>query len=52
MLFTILERLQAAEVPMAAATGASVPGAMGPSLAPAAPAPAPAPPLTVPLPNE
>jgi len=46
LLFTILERLQAAQVPMAAATAASVPGAMGASLAPAAPSPAPPPPLT------
>ena len=39
LLFTILERLQAAQVPMAVSTAASVPGAMGPSLAPAAPTP-------------
>jgi len=39
LLFTILERLQAAQVPMAGATAAPVPGAMGPSLAPAAPSP-------------
>jgi hypothetical protein len=38
LLFTILWRLQAAQVPMAAVfSAASVPGAMGPSLAPAAP---------------
>jgi hypothetical protein len=37
LLFTILERLQASQVPMAVASPASVPGAMGPSLAPAAP---------------
>jgi potassium efflux system protein len=43
LLFTILERLQAAQVPMAVSTGASVPGATGPSLAPAAP-PRPPPP--------
>ena len=46
LLFTILERLQAAEVSMGVATAAPVPGAMGPSLAPTAPPP-PAPlPLT------
>ena len=39
LLFTILERLQAAQVPMAGATAAPVAGAMGPSLAPAAPNP-------------
>ena len=44
LLFTILERLQAAQVPMAVAAAAPVPVAMGPSLAPAAPTPpAPAP---------
>jgi len=44
LLFTILERLQAAAVPMAVSTAAPVAGAMGPSLAPAAPtAPTPAP---------
>ena len=37
LLFTILWRLQAAQVPMAVFSAASVPGAMGPSLAPAAP---------------
>jgi small-conductance mechanosensitive channel len=36
VLFTILERLQAAQVPMAGSAAASVPGATGPSLAPAA----------------
>jgi potassium efflux system protein len=46
LLFTILERLQAARVPMAVATDTSVPGAMGPSLAPAAPAPPAPSPLT------
>jgi len=44
LLFTTLERLQAAAVPMAVSTAAPVAGAMGPSLAPAAPtAPTPAP---------
>src|SRR5204863_7221554 len=43
LLFTTLERLQAAAVPMAVSTAAPVAGAMGPSLAPAAPtAPTPA----------
>jgi len=37
LLFTILGRLQAAQVPMAVFSTASVPGAMGPSLAPAVP---------------
>ena len=46
LLFTILERLQAAQVPMAIATAAPVPGAMGPSLAPAAPTPPAPSPLT------
>ncbi len=46
LLFTILERLQAAQVPMAVSTAAPVPGAMGPSLAPAAPAPPAPSPLT------
>jgi potassium-dependent mechanosensitive channel len=47
LLFAILERLQAAQVPMAASAAASVPGTMGPSLAPAAPTPpSPQPPLT------
>ena len=45
LLFTILERLQAAQVPMAVATAAS-PGAIGPSLAPANQAPPPPSPLT------
>ena len=45
VLFTILERLQAALVPMAVSTAASVPGATGPSLAPSAPPPSPPPPL-------
>jgi hypothetical protein len=45
LLFAILERLQAAQVPMAASTAASVPGAMGPSLAPAEQAPPPPAPL-------
>jgi len=44
LLFTILERLQASQVPMAVGSPAPVPGAMGPSLAPAAPtSPPPAP---------
>ncbi|HSC62425.1 MAG TPA: DUF3772 domain-containing protein [Caldimonas sp.] len=47
VLFTILERLQAAQVPMAISTVASVPGAVGPSLAPAA-APSPFPPAPLP----
>jgi small-conductance mechanosensitive channel len=46
LLFTILERLQAARVPMAVPVAASIPGAMGPSLAPAAPTPPPPAPLT------
>jgi potassium efflux system protein len=47
LLFAILERLQAAQVPMAASAAASVPGTMGPSLAPAPPTPPPPqPPLT------
>jgi len=41
VLFTILERLQAAQVPMAGSAAASVPDATGPSLAPAAPPPLP-----------
>jgi small-conductance mechanosensitive channel len=45
LLFTILKRLQAAHVPMAIHEAASVPGAMGPSLAPAAPPTPPPPPL-------
>jgi small-conductance mechanosensitive channel len=45
LLFTILKRLQAAQVPMAAHEAASVPGAMGPSLTPAAPSPQAPPPL-------
>jgi potassium-dependent mechanosensitive channel len=45
LLFTILERLQAAQVPMAVHEAAPVPGAMGPSLAPAVPPPPPPPPL-------
>jgi small-conductance mechanosensitive channel len=46
LLFTILERLQAVQVPMAVSTAASVPGIMGPSPAPAAPTPPSQPPLT------
>jgi small-conductance mechanosensitive channel len=45
LLFTILERLQAAQVQMAIPTTASVPGAMGPSLTPVAATPPPPPPL-------
>jgi small-conductance mechanosensitive channel len=47
LLFSMLERLQAAHVPMAVSTAESVPGAMGPSLAPAAPTP----PAPTPLPG-
>jgi len=45
LLFTILKRLQAAHVPMAILPAATVPGAVGPSLASAevAPSPPPAP---------
>jgi len=43
LLFTILERLQAAQVSMAVPTAASVPDSMGPSVAPSAPAPQPPP---------
>ena len=45
VLFTILERLQAAQVPMGVSAAVSVPGALGPNLAPAAPPPSPPPPL-------
>jgi small-conductance mechanosensitive channel len=45
LLFTILERLQAAHVSMAAPAASSVPGAMGPSLSPAASTPPPPAPL-------
>jgi potassium-dependent mechanosensitive channel len=45
LLFTILERLQTAQVPMAVYAGASAPGAMGPSLAPDLSPPRPPPPL-------
>ena len=41
LLFTILERLQAAQVPMAVSTAAPVPGSVAPSAAPSAPAPQP-----------
>jgi len=41
LLFTILERLQAAQVPMAVSTAAPVPGSVGPGVAPSAPAPQP-----------
>jgi small-conductance mechanosensitive channel len=43
LLFTILERLQAAKVPMALPEAAPISGAMGSSLAPATPPPPPAP---------
>ena len=46
LLFAIVERLQAAHVQMAVVTAAPVPGAMGPSLAPAAPTPPAPSPLT------
>jgi potassium efflux system protein len=46
LLFTILERLQASQVPMAVGSPAPVPGAMGPSLAPAAPVSRPPSPLS------
>jgi len=46
LLFTILERLQAAQVPMTASTAEAVPGATRPSLAPAAPSRSLSPPLT------
>ena len=45
VLFTLLERLQAAQVSMAVSAAAPVPGAVGPSLAPSAPPPSPVPPL-------
>jgi len=43
LLFAILERLQAAQVPMAVSTAGPVPGAMGPSLASTEQAPPPPP---------
>ena len=46
LLFTILERLQASQVPMAVGSPAPVSGTMGPSLAPAAPASRPPSPLS------
>ena len=45
LLFTILDGCRPRGLPMAVAADASVPGAMGPSLAPAAPTPSPPPPL-------
>jgi len=41
LLFTILERLKAGQVEMAVPTAASVPGSIGPSVAPSGPAPQP-----------
>ena len=46
LLFTILERLHAAQVPMGIPTTASVPGATGPSLTSAISTSSPSPPLT------
>jgi len=51
LLFTILERLQAAHVPMASSPAASVPEAIGPTQASAAPTPSPPPPLSGHVPN-
>jgi small-conductance mechanosensitive channel len=45
LMFTILERLQTAQVPFSIPTTASVPSAMGASLAPVATSPPPPPPL-------
>jgi small-conductance mechanosensitive channel len=41
LLFTILERLKAGQVEMAVPTAASVPGSIGPGIAPSGPAPQP-----------
>jgi small-conductance mechanosensitive channel len=51
LLFTILERLRTAQVPFSVPTTASVPSAVGASLAPVATAPPPAPPPPLPLPG-